>query len=149
MSQFLSGVPNQKVAEIATKIAVSFNPQSLIYNVFYFLLVFGFTYFYTSVVFNPEKISENLQKNGGFIPGIRPGTHTTKYLNSILNRITLIGAIFLGLIAILPSFFQNAVGVANLAIGGTGILIVVSVVLELTRELESQLVMKRYDSFIR
>jgi len=149
LSQFLSGVPNQKVAEIATKIAVSFNPQSLIYNVFYFLLVFGFTYFYTSVVFNPEKISENLQKNGGFIPGIRPGTHTTKYLNSILNRITLIGAIFLGLIAILPSFFQNAVGVANLAIGGTGILIVVSVVLELTRELESQLVMKRYDSFIR
>ena len=149
LSQFLSGVPNQKVAEIATKIAVSFNPQSLIYNVFYFLLVFGFTYFYTSVVFNPEKISENLQKNGGFIPGIRPGTHTTKYLNSILNRITLIGAIFLGLIAILPSFFQNAVGVANLAIGGTGILIVVSVVLEVTRELESQLVMKRYDSFIR
>jgi len=149
LSQFLSGVPNQKVAEIATKIAVSFNPQSLIYNVFYFLLVFGFTYFYTSVVFNPEKISENLQKNGGFIPGIRPGSHTTKYLNSILNRITLIGAIFLGLIAILPSFFQNAVGVANLAIGGTGILIVVSVVLEVTRELESQLVMKRYDSFIR
>ena len=149
LSQFLSGVPNQKVAEIATKIAVSFNPQSLIYNVFYFLLVFGFTYFYTSIVFNPEKISENLQKNGGFIPGIRPGTHTTKYLNSILNRITLIGAIFLGLIAILPSFFQNAVGVANLAIGGTGILIVVSVVLEVTRELESQLVMKRYDSFIR
>ena len=149
LSQFLSGVPNQQVAQLATKIATSFNPQSLIYNVFYFFLVFGFTYFYTAVVFNPEKIAENLQKSGGFIPGIRPGSQTTKYLNNVLNRITLVGAVFLGLIAIMPSFFQNVIGVANLAIGGTGILIVVSVVLEMTRELESQLVMKRYDSYIR
>ena len=149
LSQFLSGVPNQQVAEIATKIATSFNPQSFIYNFFYFFLVFGFTYFYTAVVFNPEKIAENLQKSGGFIPGIRPRSQTTKYLNNVLNRITLVGAVFLGLIAIMPSFFQNVIGVANLAIGGTGILIVVSVVLEMTRELESQLVMKRYDSFIR
>lgn len=149
LSQFLSGVPNQQVAEIATKIATSFNPQSFIYNFFYFFLVFGFTYFYTAVVFNPEKIAENLQKSGGFIPGIRPGSQTTKYLSNVLNRITLVGAVFLGLIAIMPSFFQNVIGVANLAIGGTGILIVVSVVLEMTRELESQLVMKRYDAFIR
>lgn len=149
ISQFLSGVPNQQVAQLATIIATSFNPQSFIYNVFYFLLVFGFTYFYTAMVFNPEKISENLQKNGGFIPGIRPGAQTAKYLSDVLNRITLVGAVFLGLIAIMPSFFQNFIGVANLAIGGTGILIVVSVVLEMTRELESQLVMKRYDSFIR
>src|SRR3990172_8328268 len=149
LSQFLSGVPNQQVAQLATKIATSFNPQSLIYNVFYFFLVFGFTYFYTAVVFNPEKIAENLQKSGGFIPCIRPGSQTTKYLNNVLNRITLVGAVFLGLIAIMPSFFLNVIGVANLAIGGTGILIVVSVVLEMTRELESQLVMKRYDSYIR
>ena len=149
LSQFLSGVPNQQIAQLATKIATSFNPQSFIYNFFYFFLVFGFTYFYTAVVFNPEKIAENLQKSGGFIPGIRPGTQTTKYLSNVLNRITLVGAVFLGLIAIMPSFFQNVIGVANLAIGGTGILIVVSVVLEMTRELESQLVMKRYDSFIR
>ena len=149
LSQFLSGVPNQQVAQLATKIATSFNPQSLIYNVFYFFLVFGFTYFYTAVVFNPEKIAENLQKSGGFIPPIRPLSLTTKYLNNVLNRITLVGAVFLGLIAIMPSFFQNVIGVANLAIGGTGILIVVSVVLEMTRELESQLVMKRYDSYIR
>ena len=134
---------------MATKVAAAFNPQSLIYNIFYFLLVFGFTYFYTSIVFNPEKISENLQKQGGFIPGIRPGQQTAKYLTGVLNRITLVGATFLGLVAIMPSFFQNFIGVANLAIGGTGILIVVSVVLELTRELESQLVMKRYDTFIR
>lgn len=148
-SQFLSGVGNARVAEFATKMATSFNPQSVLYNVVYFFLVFGFTYFYTSVVFNPEKISENLQKSGGFIPGIRPGAQTQEYLSRILNRITLVGATFLGLIAILPSFFQNAIGVANLAIGGTGVLIVVSVVLELTRELESQLVMKKYDALIR
>ncbi len=149
VSQFLSGVSNPQVAQLATRIATSFNPQSFIYNLFYFLLVFGFTYFYTAIVFNPEKISENLQKNGGFIPGIRPGAQTAEYLSNVLNRITLIGATFLGLIAVMPSFFQNAIGVANLAIGGTGILIVVSVVLEITRELESQMVMKKYDTFIR
>ena len=148
-SQFLSGLPNPQVAQIATRIATSFNPQSFLYNLVYFLLVFGFTYFYTSIVFNPEKIAENLQKNGGFIPGVRPGTQTTKYLSFVLNRITLVGALFLGLIAILPSFFQGFVGVSNLAIGGTGILIVVSVILEFTREIESQLVMKRYETFIR
>jgi preprotein translocase subunit SecY len=149
ISQFLAGASNVKIAQIATNIAQNFNPQSLIYNLVYFLLVFGFTYFYTSVVFNPEKISENLQKSGGFVPGIRPGPQTTKYLSNVLNRITLVGGIFLGLIAVLPSFFQSFIGISNLAIGGTGVLIVVSVVLELTRDLESQLVMKRYDTFIR
>ena len=149
MGQFLSGSSNPTISRFATDIATTFNPQSFIYNAVYFLLVFGFTYFYTAVVFNPEKISENLQKNGGFVSGIRPGTETTKYLAFVLSRITLVGAMFLGLIAILPSFFQNAVGVANLAIGGTGILIVVSVVLELTRELEAQLVMGRYERFLR
>ena len=149
VGQFLSGVDNVQIAQLASRITEAFNPQSLIYNMVYFLLVFGFTYFYTAVVFNPEKIAENLQKNGGFIPGIRPGIQTTKYLSAILNRITLVGATFLGLIAILPSLFQNVVGVANLAIGGTGILIVVSVVLELTREIEAQLVMRRYEGFLR
>lgn len=149
ISQFLAGAPNATVAQLATKVATTFNPQSAIYNVVYFFLVFGFTYFYTSVVFNPEKIAENLQKSGGYIPGIRPGKQTEKYLGAILSRITLVGASFLGLIAVLPSFFQNTIGVQNLAIGGTGILIVVSVVLELTREMEAQLVMKRYDRFIR
>src|SRR3989344_436731 len=148
MGQFLSGVSNPKIANLASQIAVAFNPTSLLYNVGYFLLVFGFTYFYTSIVFNPERISENLQKSGGFIPGIRPGSQTTHYLTQVLNRITLAGAVFLGLIAVLPSFFQNIVGVANLAVGGTGILIVVSVVLEMTREIEAQLVMKRYEAFI-
>jgi preprotein translocase subunit SecY len=148
-SRFLANLPNPQVASIATKVATYFDPTSVVYNLVYFLLVFGFTYFYTSVVFNPDKIAENLQKSGGFIPGIRPGSQTAKYLSGVLNKITLVGATFLGLIAIMPSFFQNALGVANLAIGGTGILIVVSVVLEMTRELESQLVMKRYETLIR
>jgi preprotein translocase subunit SecY len=149
VGQFLGTSSNLKIAQVARNIAASFNPASLTYNIVYFLMVVGFTYFYTSVVFNPEKISENLQKSGGFIPGIRPGSHTADYLNKVLNRITLVGAVFLGLIAILPSFFQNVVGVANLAIGGTGILIVVSVILEVTRDLEAQLVMKRYEGFLR
>ncbi len=148
LSQFLAGLPNIRIAQIASDVANKFNPQSFLYNIVYFFLVFGFTYFYTSVVFNPGKISENLQKSGGFIPGIRPGTQTANYLSGVMNRITLVGAAFLGFIAILPSFFQNFVGVANLAIGGTGILIVVSVVLEITRDLQSKLVMKKYDSFI-
>lgn len=149
LTRFLSNVPNAKLSLLAGQIANAFDPNSFLYNAVYFLLVFGFTYFYTAVVFNPEKISENLQKSGGFIPGFRPGSQTTKYLSEVLNRITLAGAVFLGFIAVLPSFFQNALGIANLAIGGTGILIVVSVVLEVTRELEAQLVMKRYESFIR
>jgi preprotein translocase subunit SecY len=148
ISQFLSGVGNERVSQIASDLNAIFNPQTITYNIFYFLLVFGFTYFYTAVVFDPVKISENLQKNGGFIPGIRPGSQTAKYLSFVLNRVTLVGATFLGLVAILPSFFQNFIGVANLAIGGTGILIVVSVVLEITRELEAQVVMRRYESFI-
>lgn len=149
IAQFLSGVQNERLAHLAGQLTQHFSPQSVLYNVVYFLLVFGFTYFYTSVVFNPDRVSENLQKSGGFIPGIRPGSETSKYLNFVLNRITLAGAAFLGLIAILPSFFQNVIGVANLAIGGTSILIAVSVILELTREIESQLVMKKYDAYIR
>lgn len=149
LGQVLANAGNPIIANLAVRITQLFNPQSLVYNIVYFLFVFGFTYFYTAVVFSPEKISENLQKNGGFIPGIRPGTQTIKYLSYILNRITLVGATFLGLVAIMPSFFQSVIGVQTLAIGGTGILIVVSVVLEVTREIEGQLVMRRYDRFIR
>jgi preprotein translocase subunit SecY len=149
VSQFLRGVGNNQIAQLAGNLADLFKPQSFLYNIVYFLLVFGFTYFYTAVVFNPEKISENLQKSGGFIPGIRPGGETSKYLSFVLGRITLVGGIFLGAIAILPSLFQNTIGIANLAIGGTGILIVVSVILEVTRELEGELAMRRYESFIR
>lgn len=149
MGQFLAGIQNPVVASFARGLTTFFDPQSVTYNVFYFLLVFGFTYFYTAVVFNPEKISENLQKGGGFIPGIRPGKETTKYLSFVLSRITVVGGIFLGFIAVLPSFFTNFVGASNLAIGGTSVLIVVSVALEVIREMEGELVMGKYDTLVR
>ncbi|MBI3397166.1 preprotein translocase subunit SecY [Candidatus Woesebacteria bacterium] len=147
-TQFLAGLPNRQLVYISNKISSLLAPQSLVYNIIYFFLVVGFTFFYTSVVFNTEKVSENLQKSGGFIPGIRPGHESAKYLAFVLNRITLIGAVFLGFIAILPSFFQKTIGVSNLAIGGTGILIVVSVVLEVAREIEGELLMKSYERFL-
>ena len=148
IGQFLSNASNIQIAGIARTMSTAFSPQSVLYNVVYFFLVFGFTYFYTAVVFNPEKISEDLQKGGGFIPGIRPGKETEKYLSHILSRITVVGGAFLGLIAVLPSLFQNFVGTSNMAIGGTSILIVVSVVLEIVREIEGELVMERYEGFI-
>jgi preprotein translocase subunit SecY len=149
LGQFLSGLNNDRLAQIGNMLVRSFDPKSIGYNIMYFLFVVGFTYFYTAVVFNPEKIAENLQKNGAFIPGIRPGSHTVKYLNFVLTRITLAGALFLGFIAILPSVIQSVVGINNLVIGGTGILIVVSVVLEITRDIEAQLVMKKYEGLLR
>jgi preprotein translocase subunit SecY len=149
LGQFLANVPNAQVANMAKSISTAFNPQGIVYNVVYFFLVFGFTYFYTAVVFNPEKISEDLQKGGGFIPGIRPGKETEKYLSHVLARLTVVGGAFLGAIAVLPSFFRNFVGANNLAIGGTSILIVVSVALEIIREMEGELVMGRYDRLIR
>ncbi len=147
--RFLEQVPQPQVAAIAKFLADSFNPGSLIYNLVYFLLVVGFTYFYTAVIFNPEKIAEELRKHGGFIPGIRPGRPTSDYLNWILTRITLAGAIFLGLVAILPSIAQNLTGIATLTIGGTGILIVVSVVLETVKQLEAMMIMRSYEGFLK
>jgi preprotein translocase subunit SecY len=125
------------------------NPNTIIYNALYFLLVVAFTYFYTStIVFNPEKIAERLQKNGSYIPGVRPGKSTQNYLNYVVSRVTLAGAVFLGFIAILPSILQNSLGIANLVIGGTGVLIVVSVILEMIRDLEAQISMKKYERFV-
>lgn len=149
VSQFLGSVDNPEIARLASSLGAAFQPNTAIYNVVYFLLVVGFTYFYTSVVFNPQKIADNLQKNGGFIPGTRPGSHTVKYLSFVLNRITAAGAVFLGLIAVLPALVSTMVGIPDLVIGGTGILIVVAVILEITRNIEAQLVMKRYESLLR
>ncbi|KKS81026.1 MAG: Protein translocase subunit SecY [Candidatus Woesebacteria bacterium GW2011_GWC1_43_10b] len=148
VSNFLSVSGNPTLVDLAGKLGQFFKPDSVTYNLFYFGLVVAFTYFYTAVVFNPEKIAENLQKSAGFIPGVRPGQQTEKYLSYILNRVTLIGAVFLGLIAVLPSVFQVITGSPNLVIGGTGILIIVSVVLEVVRNLEGEIVMKRYDNFL-
>ena len=146
---FLGQIGNEKIAKTAQGLSNFFRPGSFSYTIAYFLLVLGFTYFYTAVIFNPEKIADELKKHGGFIPGIRPGKPTADYLNWVLNRITLAGAVFLGLVAILPSLAQNLTGVATLTIGGTGILIVVSVVLETLKELEAMMVMRNYDSFMK
>lgn len=149
LGNFLQGVPNPFLANFATGLANFFRPNGVAYNLIYFVLVIGFTYFYTAVVFNPQKIAEEIKKYGGFIPGIRPGEPTAFYLNKILNRITLVGAIFLGLIAILPSIAQGLTGIATMSIGGTGILIVVSVILETTKQLESMMVMRSYEGFLK
>ncbi|QQS43945.1 preprotein translocase subunit SecY [Candidatus Roizmanbacteria bacterium] len=147
IGNFVRYVPNQTLANIGTALATSFTPDGVLYNSVYFILVVAFTFFYTIIVFNPEKIAEEIQKHGGFIPGIRPGSATKHYLQSVVYKITTFGAVFLGLIAILPAIMSSVTGLQNLIIGGTGILIVVSVVLETFKKIESQLVMKNYDRF--
>ena len=121
VGQYLGQIPNPMISRAAQTLADIFKPSSPVYNVVYFILVLGFTYFYTAIVFNPSKISEEIQKYGGFIPGIRPGTSTANYLNYILTRITLAGAVFLGLVAVLPSLAEGISNVATLTIGGTGV----------------------------
>ncbi len=115
-----------------------------IYGGAYFLLVFLFTFFYTAVTFDPDQISKNLQRNGAFVPGIRPGAHTSEYLGNLITRLTLVGASFLALIAVLPVGMQVLTGVASLAIGGTALLIVVSVVLDLIRRVDAQVSLREY-----
>ena len=121
------------------------DPRSFMYNAFLAVMIILFTYFYTAVTFDPKAIADNLQKQGGFIPGIRPGSATADLLYRILNRTTLIGAVFLGVIAVMPFMTQGATGVG--AIGGTALLIVVSVVLETMKQIDSQLVMREYKGF--
>jgi len=149
VGRFVEQIPNQILASVARSIVFLFKTEGIIYNVAYFLLVIGFTYFYTAITFNPQKIASEIQKYGGFIPGIRPGTPTANYLNYILTRITLAGALFLGLIAIFPTLMKQITGISALTIGGTSILIVVSVVLETVKQLEAQLVMRNYEGFLK
>jgi preprotein translocase subunit SecY len=140
---FLSTSANATLATVAQHALVFFN-GGWAYGAVYFVLVFLFTYFYTSVTFDPHQISSNLQKNGAFIPGVRPGTATADYLAAILTRITLVGALFLGVIAVLPIIMQKITGITSLAIGGTALLIVVSVVLDLVRKIDAQLAIREY-----
>ena len=149
LANVLKGVSNSTIASIATGFSNWFKPSSIAYNVFYFAMVVSFTYFYTAVVFDTDKISDQLKQNGGYVPGIRPGKETSKYLSYIVKRTTLAGALFLGAIAILPSIVQGMTGITTLTIGGTSILIVVSVVLETYRKTQSYQVARSYDSFIR
>jgi preprotein translocase subunit SecY len=146
---FLQQIHNPIAVNFGRLLSGLFNPNGASYNIIYFFLVIGFTYFYTAITFNPAKIAQEIQKYGGFIPGIRPGSPTAAYLNYILTRITLAGALFLGLIAILPSLANQVSGVSTLLVGGTGVLIVVSVVLETVKSLEAQLVMRNYEGFLK
>lgn len=116
----------------------------LLYGSVYFVLVFLFTFFYTAVTFDPEAVSKNLQRSGGFIPGIRPGEQTAEYLGNVITRLTLVGATFLGIVAVLPVVMQSATGVTQLAVGGTALLIAVTVVLDLIRRLDAQVSMREY-----
>ncbi|MBI4058404.1 preprotein translocase subunit SecY [Candidatus Gottesmanbacteria bacterium] len=149
IGQFLTQTGQGNLVGIGTFLLRTFNPNGVIYNVLYFLLVVGFTYFYTAVTFNPQKIADEIQRYGGFIPGIRPGKSTAEYLQYILTRLTLAGALFLGVIAILPSIARQVTQINTLMLGGTGVLIVVSVVLETTKALEAQLVMRNYEGFLK
>ncbi len=146
IATFLMGASTPWIASAATWVNALFQNQ-VFYSSAYFVLIVAFTYFYTAVVFDPVKISENLQKQGGYIPGIRPGNTTADYLYNIMNRITLTGALFLGSIAVLPYIIQGITNVQSLQIGGTSILIVVSVVIETIKQIESQLVMRDYEGF--
>ena len=146
IAQLFSQSSNATLRAIATWILQVVQNQT-IYGILYLLLVVGFTYFYTAVVFHPERVAENLQKQGAFIPGIRPGRPTAEYLQNIVSRITLAGAVFLGVIAVLPIVAQGFTGTRTLALGGTSVLIVVSVVIESVKQIQSQATMREYETY--
>ena len=143
IGNFLAGSSNAILLSIS-KVLISFSQTSVLYAVLYFILVFLFTYFYTAVTFDPEALATNLQKNGAFIPGIRPGVSTSQYISSVLSRITLLGAVFLGFIAVLPLIVRSLTGITAIALGGTALLIVVSVVLDLIKKVDAQISMREY-----
>lgn len=140
---FLVTMENARVVEYAQKGLTLFQNQWL-YAGIYFVLVFLFTYFYTAVTFDPQSIANNLQKSGAFVPGVRPGAATAEYIGNIITRITFVGALFLGVIAVLPLAMQAITGVSAFAIGGTALLIVVSVVLDLVRKADAQVSIREY-----
>ncbi|MBI2055655.1 MAG: preprotein translocase subunit SecY [Candidatus Sungbacteria bacterium] len=144
IGNFLATVPNDTMRSLSNFLIQLLNNQWL-YGILYFLLVFLFTYFYTAVTFDPEAIAANVQKQGGFILGLRPGRPTAEFLYRVLNRITLFGALFLGAIAVLPLAVQSGFGISTITLGGTSLLIVVSVVLETLKQIDSQLVMHEYE----
>ena len=148
-SQFLAGVSQPQLSFLGRWLTIHFKPEGIFYNVTYFLLVVGFTYFYTAVIFNPQKIADEIKKVGAFIPGIRPGGATAAFLNYILVRITFFGALFLGTIAILPSIASQLTGITTLILGGTGLLIVVSVIMDTAKQFESKLIERNYNVFLR
>ena len=125
-----------------------FDTTSVFYCVLYFLLIVGFSYFYSTIQFNPIEVANNLKKNGGFVPGFRPGKPTADFITKVLSKITMFGALYLAIIAIAPIIVTGVLGVANLAIGGTSVIIVVGVALETVKQLEAQMLMRHYKGFL-
>lgn len=144
IAQYLQSANIESVKAFAAHINEVLS-NNYLYGAIFFVLVFLFTFFYTSIIFQPKNIAENLQKQGGFIPGIRPGNQTAEYLGKVIYRITFAGAFFLSLVAVFPYAMQSFTKIRTLAIGGTGILIIVSVALEFVRAVKAQLVMRSYD----
>jgi preprotein translocase subunit SecY len=146
MFGFLERAKTEWIARAATWLTSTFDPQKLPYAIFFFTLVFSFTFFSTFLYFKPKDVAENIQKHGGFIPGIRPGTQTEKYLAWLINRVTLWGAIFLSAIAVMPFLIQYFWNTGNLVIGGTGLLIVVGVAIEVKNQVEAQIITRSYEA---
>jgi preprotein translocase subunit SecY len=149
VASYLALASNELVAGFARGVSSVFSTTGWFYWTAYFFMVIGFTYFYTAVTFQNQNLPENLQKFGGFVPGIRPGAPTKAYLDRVLNRITLVGALFLGIVAVLPYPTQLITGVQTMALSSTGTLIVVGVVLDTMKQLEAQLMMRHYEGFIK
>ena len=143
IGNFMVASSHAWVAHLGTALA-GFSQHTLLYGVCYFVLVFVFTYFYTSVTFDPHQMAENLQRGGAFIPGVRPGNETENFVTGIVNKTTFVGALFLGLIAILPLVMQSVTGISAIAIGGTALLIVVSVVIDLIKRMDAQVSLREY-----
>jgi preprotein translocase subunit SecY len=148
VSGFFTASSTDWIRDTANALYSFFQPNTFQYNLIYFLMVVAFTFFYTSVVFNQQRIAENLQKSGGAVPGIRPGPNTERFLSGVLNRITVGGALFLGTIAIAPWIVSIITGVTVLNFGATALLIVVGVAVDTMKQLESQLLMRRYEGFL-
>ena len=146
IAKFFQNARSEWLANFATHVSNLFQ-NNWFYGALYFVLVVAFTYFYTGVIFKPDQMAENLQKQGGFIPGIRPGSETSNYLAKVITRLTLNGAIFLGLIAVLPFVVQAATKINTLVLGGTGVLIMVSVIIETMRQIQAQLAMRAYEKY--
>jgi preprotein translocase subunit SecY len=149
VASFLESSSREWLRDLAREIRLWLSPNTVPYNIIYFLMVVGFTYFYTMVVFQQQRIPDTLQRQGAFVPGVRPGRNTAAYLQRVLTRITLVGALFLGLVAILPFIASRITGVQTLLLGATSLLIVVGVAIDTMRQLEAQLMMRNYEGFIR
>lgn len=146
LGRFFSHARSAAISSIAGKVS-DFFQNNTYYAILYFILVILFTFFYVGIIFKPNQVAENLQKQGGFIPGIRPGSETSSFLSKVSQRITFFGAMFLAVIAVLPFIVQSATGITTLALGGTGILIMVSVILETARQIQAQLAMRTYELY--